>query len=327
MKKPTSNNVALVVPIICILVSCFVQAQPDTGLSAVVNGNNAFAFDLYAKLKTANGNIFFSPYSISTALAMTYAGAKGNTEKQMAQVLHFGKNDKTFHTTFGELQNRINEVQKFGHVRLSVANSLWMQKDYKFLPGFLDLTGTNYEAGFNHVDYKNQTEKTRVEINTWVENKTQEKIKDLIKPGILNDSTRMVLANAIYFKGSWANKFVNQFTKEATFWISLKDSVNAKMMRLSQHELGYFETDAVQCISLPYTMNTISMVIILPKTRNGFKTMEGNISAEAVGSWISKMDNSRVEVYLPKFKTTKDFVLNKELSSMGLARCLRERCR
>jgi serpin B len=316
--KPSNQIPYLTATFPLLLLTSILLAQQPAALSDVVSGNNAFAFDLYAKLKSAKGNIFFSPYSISTALAMTYAGARGNTEKQMMQALHFGKNEKSFHEGFGALQARINDVQKKGDVKLSVANSLWMQKDYRFLPEFLDMTSQNYEAGFNYVDYRNEPEKARVEINKWVEGKTNDKITNLIQPGVLNDSTKMVLADAIYFKGAWANKFLKPFTTNMPFWFSSKDSVIVKMMIRGPNEFDYFENDSIKCISLPYTGNSTSMVIILPMTRNGFKSMEGKTSAGEVSNMISRMKESSVKMYLPKFRTTKDFMLNKELYSMGL---------
>jgi serpin B len=316
MKHSRTANGTL---IICLLSTGGLFAQQNTGFSSVVNGNNAFAFDLYAKLASGKGNIFFSPYSISTALAMTYAGARGKTESQMARVMYFRKDRKGFHKTYGEMQSRINGVQKEGNVKLCVANSLWMQKDYKFLPSFLALTQTNYDAAFNYVDYKKDAEAARVSINTWVAQKTNDKIKDLIGQGALDATTKMVLANAIYFKGSWAQKFDTAMTKEQPFRISSKDSVNVRMMTLYGQEFGYLKDNKVECIRLPYAGNDLSMIIILPKKRDGLNEIESTLTKGQVNGFCANLRKTEVTVCVPKFKITRDFLLNKQLSSLGMS--------
>jgi serine protease inhibitor len=295
-----------------------VNAQDTTGINDVVSGNNSFAFDLFAKLKSDKGNIFFSPYSISTALAMTYAGARGNTEKQMATVLHFKGDQKNLHAAFGRLHNRMTAVQTTGSVQLNAANSLWMQREYAFLPSFLDLSGKNYEAGFQYVDFKKQAEQARKAINSWVEKKTNDKIKDLIRPRMLDNLTRMVLANAIYFKGSWATPFDTSQTKDMPFWVTSLDSIRVKMMAMNKHDFGYFENETVQCGELPYAGNDISMVVILPKKRDAMTEVENSVSAAGVSSWIRQFHAAEMNVSLPKFMTTKEILLNENLSSLGM---------
>jgi serine protease inhibitor len=304
--------------VLCLLPASLALGQPKAGLSDIVAGNNAFAFDLYAQLKSAEGNIFFSPYSISTALAMTYAGARGNTGKQMMRVLHFGKNETAFHEGFGKLQAGINEARRQGDVKLSVANGLWMQKDYKFLAEFLEMTGKNYGAELNYADYKNETEKARVEINTWVEGRTNDKIKELIRPGVLDASTRMVLANAIYFKGAWATKFDTAKTEEMPFRVSARDSVKMKMMNTGEKEFGYGENKSVQILDMPYAGRELSMIVILPRTKTGLGDFEKEIRAELFDSLCAGMRQEKVVVYLPKFTTTRECVLKKVLQKMGI---------
>jgi serine protease inhibitor len=316
MKKTKASFAGLFLVLSVLTTPVFPQEK--AGNSDIVSGNNAFALNLYATLKNEKGNIFFSPYSISTALAMAYAGAAGNTESQMAHALHFHLNQATFHPAFGELQARINEIQKKGTVQLSVANSLWMQRDYKFLPQFLELTDKNYRAGLNYVDYKTAAEKARTDINTWVERKTRDKIKDLVAPGMLNAQTKMVLANAIYFKGSWGEKFDSSLTRDAAFFVTPRDSIKAKMMTMRKHEFGYMENDTVQCCELPYAGNDLSMVVILPKKRDGISVVEKLLSADAIGSWIGQIHKEEINIFIPKFKTTKEFLLNQPLSALGM---------
>ncbi|MDP8226867.1 MAG: serpin family protein, partial [Candidatus Celaenobacter polaris] len=170
-------------------------AGVQNDLQSVVKGNNSFCFDLYKELKGEEGNLFFSPYSISTALAMTYAGALGETEKQMAQVLHFPLTQERLHPAFSLLQSDLNTIQKKGYVQLSLANSLWAQKNYKFLDSFIDLNKKYYGAGLYFVDFITKREAARKQINNWVEKKTHDKIKELIKPPMLTIDTRLVLCN------------------------------------------------------------------------------------------------------------------------------------
>ncbi len=205
-----------VITIITLLTPSLLFAKTTGDLKTVVKGNNAFGFDLYQELKAKDGNLFFSPYSISTALAMTYAGAGGQTEKEMAQVLHFSLEQQQLHSSFSKLQSELNAIENKGHIQLSIANSLWAQQGYHFLESFLKLNKEYYGAGLNFVDFAKKTEDARKTINLWVENKTQQKIKDLIKPGSLDPLTRLVLANAIYFKGDWLSQFYKELTKDST---------------------------------------------------------------------------------------------------------------
>src|SRR5581483_91071 len=177
---------------------------PRARQAEVVMGNNETAFDLYAKLHGQKGNLFLSPYSISTALAMTYAGARGPTAEEMAKALHFPFDGQQLHAAFAQLAGTLHppaDSKKKPAFRLDVANALWGQKGYTYVPAFLQLTNQYYGAGLRLVDFKSDTETARRTINMWVEDKTEKRIKDLIQPGVLDQSTRLVLTNAIYFKG------------------------------------------------------------------------------------------------------------------------------
>jgi serine protease inhibitor len=284
----------------------------------VVPGNNRFALDLYAKLRPAKGNIFFSPYSISTALAITYAGARGNTEKQMARSLGFSLDQKDFHPAFAKVQAEINDIQKKGFVQLNVANGFWMQRGQTLLPAFLDLTKKNYASGFEYVDFKAAAEKARSDINSWVEKKTKDKIKDLIGPGMIGPLTRMVLANAIYFKGAWEAQFDSQQTKDTPFWVTDRDSVLVRMMHKGNHEAGYNENESVQCLELPYAGHDQSMILVLPKRGNDLERVEKDLSVKKVDTLISRLHETTVDIFLPKFRTTQEFILNDALYACGM---------
>jgi serine protease inhibitor len=294
------------------------EVEDSSDIKTVAQGNTIFALDLYNKLKETEGNLFFSPYSISTALAMTYAGARGNTEKQMAEVLHFTLDQKKLHPAFARLEAQLNSMQDNRNIELTVANALWTQKDYVFLREFLDLTKNNYGAALNLVDFKKAHEAVRIKINAWVEEKTRNKIKDLIKPGVLDPLVRLVLTNAIYFKGNWESQFEKSKTKEAPFWLAPGKSVKVPMMTRKQ-KFNYMENDRLQILELPYVGNDLSMIVVLPKKIEGVTQLESVLSVDNLNTWLNLLRKREILVYLPKFKTSSQFSLGEMLSSMGMS--------
>jgi serpin B len=294
------------------------EVEDSSDIKTVAQGNTIFALDLYNKLKETEGNLFFSPYSISTALAMTYAGARGNTEKQMAEVLHFTLDQKKLHPAFARLEAQLNSMQDNRNIELTVANALWTQKDYVFLREFLDLTKNNYGAALNLVDFKKAHEAVRMKINAWVEEKTKNKIKDLIKPGVLDPLIRLVLTNAIYFKGNWESQFEKSKTKEAPFWLAPGKSVKVPMMTRKQ-KFNYMENDRLQILELPYVGNDLSMIVVLPKKIEGVTQLESVLSVDNLNTWLNLLRKREILVYLPKFKTSSQFSLGEMLSSMGMS--------
>ena len=296
----------------------------EKDIKEAVVGNTDFAFDLYGKLRNdpnvtkPKGNLFFSPYSISTALAMTYAGARGNTEKQMATALHFTLPGKRLHSTFGTLQKQLVQDDKSRGYQLLLANALWGQKGEPPLKEFLDLTKYYYGAGFSQLDFATETEKSRQIINSWVEEKTKDKIKDLIPPGGIETATELVLTNAIYFKGDWKTKFEKKGTEPADFSISDKDKVKVPLMHLKE-QFKYYEDEKLQIVELPYKADELSMVVILPREMEGIKEMEDTLTAESLGVLLSKMKTMKIDVYFPRFKMSwGTFPLNKALIALGM---------
>jgi len=292
------------------------EAMVDSDTKDILKGNTAFAFDLYAELKDEDGNIFFSPYSISSALAMTYAGAKANTKKQMAEVLHFGLEQKLIHAAFSEIQQKLNKNGKKGTYELNIANALWGQQGYPFMKEFIDMLNENYGAGLNEVDFINATEVVRKNINKWVENQTNDKIKDLIQPGVLSSYTRLVLTNAIYFKGMWASQFKKDQTKDAPFTLLNGKKAEVPMMH-QKEQFKYSETNDLKVLELSYRGDEISMLILLPKKFDGLKDLENSLTADKLNQWLPKR-KTEVLVYLPKFKMTSQFMLADVLNSMGM---------
>lgn len=288
----------------------------NPNLQAVVTGNSQFAMELHRKISesAADKNTFFSPFSISSALAMTYAGARGNTAKQMAAAMHFDLPSSALHATFGDLTAALNSHNQ-GY-RLEVANSLWGQEGYTFQPEFLALVQKYYNGGFNTVDFAGATEESRGTINRWVEQNTNDKIKNLIPKGSLTTYTRLVLTNAIYFKGDWATKFKEERTKPAPFHIRADETVEAPMM----HQFGsfrYADLDGLKVLEMPYVGGELSMVVVLPAA--SLAELEPKLVANSLNGWLEKANERELDVFLPKFKFEAEYQLQDVLSGMGMA--------
>ena len=293
-----------------------VQERGRSGVETAVQGNTEFALALYQELQATERNLLFSPYSISTALAMTYAGARGDTEIQIAQALHFLLDQKQLHPAFALLEEKLGEVEKKGNVQLRVANTLWPQKGYAFLEEFLALTKEYYGVLITPVDYR-KAEAARHTINTWVEEKTESKIKELIPPGILNALTRLVLVNAVYFKADWASQFDPHLTCESPFWVTPSDQVRVMMMT-QKHAFRYGESGGLQVLELPYAGEDLSMMVLLPSERDGLAQLEGALTVENLDRWTGLLVEMDVEVFLPRFEVTLPIRLDKTLQSTGM---------
>lgn len=291
----------------------------DNNTAIISASNNAFGIDLYKKLITEEkGNIFISPYSISSALAMTYAGARGNTEKQMAKVLYFNLPQEDIHKAFSSLNAYFNRPNK--SYQLAIANALWGQANYPFQKEFINLLNKYYEAGFNEVDFVNEEnrEKARLTINKWVEDKTNNKIKELIHPEDISALTRLILVNAIYFKGKWQNQFDPKETRDMPFNLENKKKINVPMMH-QEGKFNYTEDEKVQVLELPYSEKELSMVIFLPKEGISLSDFEKELSIERVNKLLSNLSQEKVDVYIPKFKMEKRYILNKILIDLGMS--------
>lgn len=293
---------------------------PNPSSDTVVQGNTAFALDLYQREKGKTANLFFSPYSISTALAMTYAGARGQTAEEMARTLHFDQPPAELHQAFADFSARFDQIENEKHISLSVANSLWCQRGYPFTPAFLDLNRKYYHGELRLADFMAKAEDTRQEINTWVERKTNDKIRDLLKPGQINSMTRLVLCNAIYFKGDWAAKFDPKATRPESFFVTSNQSVTVPMMsrklKLRSHAL-----DDSTLFALPYTGNDLSMVILLPNDKGGLPALEQRLNAAALQGWLKTLDataEAEAMVSLPQFKLNCRLDLANDLAAMGM---------
>ena len=283
----------------------------------LVIGNTGLALDLYGRLRTNEGNGCFSPYSISTALAMTYGGARDETAKQMARTLHFALPPDQLHPAFAALEANFKAVQQKGRVQLEVANSLWPQKDYAFLPEYLDLCRTCYHTSITSVDYAGNTESARKTINDWVEDKTNGKIIELLKPGILDQDTRLVLVNAIYFKGNWASQFDVRQTRDEPFHVSAEKTVTAPLMRQTS-DFRCAEFPDLQVLELPYLDNQLVMQVVLPRQVDGLGRLEAKLTKQNLTAWTANLQTHEMAVILPRFNVKADFSLVETLKAMGM---------
>jgi serpin B len=296
-----------------------VASQSD--LAALVEGNNTFALNLYQTLKNG-GNLFFSPYSISIALAMTYAGARGSTEQQMADTLHFTLPQDNLPPVFNSLDLELSQRglgakgKDDKGFRLNVVNAIWGQKDYTFLQSFLDTLAENYGAGLRLLDFKNAPEPSRITINDWVSDQTEGRIKDLVPQGAINPLTRLVLTNAIYFNAAWQDAFEKANTRDDTFYLVDGNETTVPMMHQTEH-FNYTEGNDYQAVELPYDGRELSMLVLLPKSGQ-FAAFENSLDAEEVAGIVQNLGNKKVALTMPKFEFTSDFSLKNRLSEMGM---------
>ena len=293
------------------------QIKPSDN-AAIIRGDNQFAVDLYAQLdrEQAGKNLFFSPTSISLALVMTAAGARGPTQAEMVKVLHLDADLAQAHAHYHQLLDQWNAVGEKRAYQLRVANRLWGQKGHSIRPEFLALTRQQYGAEMLLVDFA-QAAAASQEINHWVEEQTNGKIKDLIPPGSLDALTRLVLTNAVYFKGDWVQPFDKQFTREEEFAVSAQRNVKAPLMH-QKAAMGYAEEETFQVLELPYAGRELSMVVLLPNKVDGLPNLEKTITTDKLTALLAKLRVREVDCYLPKFKMETSFGLNSTLEAMGM---------
>jgi len=292
------------------------QAHDPAVLEQLVDDNTEFALALYRQRCRTAGNLCFAPYSLSTALGMTYGGARGDTARQMAATLHFRLPQEQLHAAFAQLAAVMRDIAAKGAVELHMANALWPHINYPFLADFLALTARAYGATTTAVDYRD-AETARRTINDWVAAQTNDKIQALIPAGTLNGLTRLLLVNAIYFKGQWAHPFDPTLTRPAPFWRTPDQSVPVPFMTKEQRFL-YTENATVQIIGLPYAGDDLVMLIFLPRKTDGLAAFEAVMTMETLGPWIQDLTPTKVLVTLPRFQLTAAVQLNEQLHAMGM---------
>ncbi|MBI5878308.1 MAG: serpin family protein [Chloroflexi bacterium] len=300
-------------------------AAPAADLTILAKDDAAFAFDLYGRLRASapGANFMFSPHSISTALAMTYAGAKGNTATEMAAALHFGLPADRLHAAFNTLDQELAARGKGAQgkdgkgFRLNTVNAVWGQSGYKFLPDFLDTLALNYGAGLRLLDFARQTEPSRLAINQWVSDQTEARIKDLIPRGAIDASTALVLTNAIYFNAAWASPFDAKATVSEPFTLLDGKSVNVPTMK-KRAEFAYAQGDGWQMLEMPYDGRELAMDILLPAAGQ-YEAFESALTAARLTSIVQAMKGDyMVDVSLPRWKFDSSFGLVDPLKALGM---------
>lgn len=294
-------------------VDTYATNESVTNLSNLINN---FSFRMYNQLITDNtDNIFFSPYSIFVALAMTYEGARNETADEMYNVLGFPQDDTVTLCSFGRIYNLLNINKEY---TLNTANALWIRQGYPFLGEYLRFIENYYMGKTTEVDFSNP-EKSAEIINQWIEKNTGGKIKDLITKGDIHKYLAMILTNAIYFKGDWLNQFDKDLTTNRDFKLLDGTTVSVPMMTFSKSDLefNYTETDDLQILELPYKGDKLSMIILLPK-ENNISIVEKILNRDNLSKWVNSMTKREVKVILPKFKLETEYSLKNYLMNMGM---------
>jgi serpin B len=298
-------------------------------INAVVDANNAFALDLYQKLKDKPGNLFFSPYSISSALAMTCAGARGQTEMEMTNTLHFNLPPEKLHPAFKALMARLDNLQRWNRIKLKCANALWGQKGYPFTADFLKIDRENYSAEAKSVDFEHATGAAVDEINRWIEVKTDGKIPGGFEASQFGPLTRLALCDAIYFKGKWQHPFKKSDTQPAPFYVSTNKTVTVPMMyEHAEFKCATTEYGMLEMLELPYSGRDLSMVILVPgryvpdDEHFDVHDLELKLTPENLRGWFAELNrrgSHKTSVWLPRFTTANSFNLSDDLKALGMA--------
>lgn len=302
------------------VVQASVERNPSPQASAadlaeLVRGNTEFALDLYRGIRGREGNLFYSPISISLALAMTYAGARDETERQMANTMHFALPQERLHPALNALDQKLlgpNEAD----FSLNIVNAVWAQADFEFRQEYLNLVASNYAAGIRTLDFRTDPQMAGQAINQWVAEQTRDRIKDLLPPGLIDDLTRMVLTNAIYFKAEWQLKFPKTATEDRPFTLLSGSTVHVPTMHL-RAGLNYASGEGFQAVELPYRGSGVSMIVLLPDS-NTLEGFERGVSLERLEGILGAFKVKNIALFLPKVEYEARLDLKQTLTDMGM---------
>ena len=292
-----------------------VAAQDIASVNRIAESNNTFALAFYRQIDDQQRNIIFSPYSLSSVLSMTYAGARGETAHQMAKVLNIGLESQPWHSAFGDLNEAL--LDRDSGLELKLANTLWLQTDYDFRPTFLEILKADYTAQPRIANFATDSDVERRTINEWVATQTDGTIPELLQAGSVDTLTRLVLVNAVYFKGRWKWSFDPKETRSEPFFPPLEKPVDVPMMTQT-NTFGYANTDQWQILEMPYADTVWTMVMLLPKQKTGLAALEAMLNLNTLERWFGQIKKRQVEVMLPKFKFRQQMDLSKTLMSMGM---------
>ena len=285
--------------------------------SEIIEANNRFAINLYSQYKSEEGNIFFSPFSISTAMAMVYEGAEGKTAKEIKSVFGFPKYDNSRRNQYSNLLSEINKKDK--EYALKTANALWAEQDFHFLDEYLTTVEKYYGGKTTNLDFKNEPDSSRLIINNWVEDKTNNKIKDLFPEGSIHKDIRLVLTNAIYFKAEWLKQFDADKTRDKNFRVNPDKSIKVPMMQRTDRKsiFNYTQNEDLQILEMPYAGEDLSMLILLP-LNDDIETLENSFTIEKLTEWKKSLRKRKVNIYIPKFKFETKYFMKYTLSNLGM---------
>lgn len=292
----------------CAMMLGCMQVSGDPGSGAAreesAMGNNAFALDLYRQLRDEDGNLFLSPYSVRTALAMTYAGARGDTAEQMRAALRFGPDDAATQVALADSMRRLRAAEGDG-IELNVANRLWGEQTHGFLPSFVELNRYVYGGALESADFRHAAETVRLRINAWVEQTTRDRIRGLIPPGGVGSDTRLALVNAVYFNGLWAEPFDAARTRDAPFHLRDGSTVPVPLMTFTEvPRLPFLAADGARIVELDYQGHDLSMVVLLPDSDVGLSELESRLDETVLAGWVDRLRPQPVQVHLPRFNLT-----------------------
>ncbi len=314
-----SKILSLSIVFFAILVSAKAQR-----ISEQVKNNNNFTFDLFNYVDN-NDNVFLSPFSVSTALAMTYEGAENKTRNEMSKVLYFPQSNEKVNKSFSEIIKKTQITNNKKQYTFNIANSLWAQQDFEFLHSYFETIKRYYAAPIQMVDYKDNVnrEKVRLGINKWVESKTNDKIKGLISENDLDNETKLVLVNAVYFLSEWKKAFKKEATKEDEF-LTFSGKTTKEFMHTGT-KMKYFGDEKFKVLEIPYKNNKASMIILMPNEIQDFNEFKKGLNADFYNSVKNKLRYENISLYLPKFKIEFKQDLAKTLSNAGMKRAFSSR--
>lgn len=285
----------------------------STSPKSVAIANNQVAIELYNQLKAGTDNIFISPYSLSSVMAMVYEGARGDTAEEIQSVFHFCNEKDLRRSSFASMDKKLVSTNEY---TLNTANAIWVDTSHQLLNSYSDDIKAYYGGKVENINFRKNPEKARKTINNWFKNNTQSMIKELFPKGTIDNSTELVLANTIYFKGSWAKAFDKRKTNVKEFHISDAEVIQTPLMDLTGANFNYVEDDNVQVLELPFQGNKLSMLFLLPK-RN-LSSLESILSLENLQKWKDQLFSQKVDVVIPKIDLNSKYFMKDTLSAMGM---------
>ncbi|NOZ46827.1 MAG: serpin family protein [Chlorobi bacterium] len=310
------KNLFVVVLFFIVLSGAGFKCSDDTKISnnIIINANQQLAFNFYKQLKSEKGNLFYSPFSLSSALAMTYAGAKGETKNQMSTALYFNDDYEKVAKSFSLFNSTISNYNST-EISLEIANGIFADSNWKFLDSYFSFIKNNFDATIQNINMHDKQNATKI-INEWSNEKTHGKIPEIINENDL-DLARLILANSIYFKGIWKSKFNKEQTNKSNFFLNDNSRVEANFMFLSD-TLKYWTDNDIQILEIPYAGEDLSMLILLPGEKNGFQNFENELTLENYNNWINSLKKQKIDIYLPKFKVKYEKEFKDILSNLGM---------